>query len=85
MTAWLVLYAALHNARIASAFNLHKPDFPEQTYVRTRVASERVGAPGSIALAQPFEGAWTVSQEFSGEHTHRGPWRNALDFVVLRE
>jgi murein DD-endopeptidase MepM/ murein hydrolase activator NlpD len=85
MAAWLVLYAALHNARIASAFNLHKPDFPEQTYVRTRMARERVGAPGSVALALPFEGAWTVSQGFSGEHTHRGPWRHALDFVVLRE
>jgi murein DD-endopeptidase MepM/ murein hydrolase activator NlpD len=85
MAAWLVLYAALHNVRIASAFNLHMPDFPERTYVRSRMARARVGIPGSIPLALPFTGVWTVSQGFSGEHTHRGPWRHALDFVVLRE
>lgn len=85
MAAWLVLYAAVHNARIANRFNLHLPDFPERTHARTRIAKARVGDPGSVPLALPFAGAWTVSQGFSGEHTHRGLWRHALDFVVLKD
>jgi murein DD-endopeptidase MepM/ murein hydrolase activator NlpD/urea transporter len=83
MAAWLVLYAAVRNARIASLFNVDKPDFPQASLERSRVAQARVGSPGSVPLALPFMGEWTVSQGFSGEHTHRGLWRHALDFVVL--
>lgn len=85
MATWLVLYAAVHNVRIANRFNMHLPDFPERTYARTRIAKARMGSPGSVPLALPFAGAWTVSQGFSGEHTHRGLWRHALDFVVLQD
>jgi murein DD-endopeptidase MepM/ murein hydrolase activator NlpD/urea transporter len=84
MAAWLVLYAAVRNARIASLFNVDKPDFPQASLERSRVAQARVGSPGSVPLALPFVGEWTVSQGFSGEHTHRGLWRHALDFVVLK-
>lgn len=84
LAAWLVLYASVRNAGIASRFNLLLPDFPERSYERARVSQSRVGSPGSVPLALPFMGVWTVSQGFSGEHTHRGPWRHALDFIVMK-
>jgi urea transporter len=33
-------------------------------------------------LSLPFMGAWTVSQGYEGEITHRGDWQHALDFVL---
>lgn len=84
IAAWLVLYAAVHNLRIAKRFNLHLPDFPERTYERSQIARARIGEAGSVPLALPFRGAWTVSQGFSGAHTHRGLWRHALDFIVIK-
>ena len=82
--AWLVLYAAIHSVRMAPFFNLLKPDFPERSYERAGVARSRVGKPGSAVLALPFMGTWTVSQGFSGRYTHRGAWRHALDFIVMK-
>jgi murein DD-endopeptidase MepM/ murein hydrolase activator NlpD len=84
LAAWLVLYAAVRNTRIASSFNLHAPDFPERSYERAQISRGRVGAPNSVSLALPFMGIWTVSQGVSGQHTHRGPWRHALDFIVMK-
>ena len=85
LAAWLVLYAAFRNNSIAHRFNLHHPDFPERSHERATIARARVGSPGSVPLALPFMGVWTVSQGFSGEHTHRGLWRHALDFIVVKD
>lgn len=84
IAAWFVLYAAVRNNRISSSFNLNSPDAPERSYERTQISLARVGAPSSVPLALPFMGVWTVSQGFSGEHTHRGPWKHALDFIVMK-
>ncbi|KAF0236468.1 MAG: peptidase [Prolixibacteraceae bacterium] len=35
-----------------------------------------------VATSLPFFGDWTVSQAHNGEHTHKGLWRHAWDFVV---
>ena len=35
-----------------------------------------------VATSLPFFGDWTVSQAHNGEHTHKGAWRHAWDFVV---
>ena len=35
-----------------------------------------------VATSLPFFGEWTVSQAHNGEHTHKGSWRHAWDFVV---
>jgi len=50
-------------------------------YYRTRLA--RFGPGPAVRLALPFSGRWTVTQGVDGPHTHRGPWRHALDFEVL--
>ena len=84
LAAWLVLYAAVRNTKITSCFNLHTPDLPEHSHERAQISRGRVGDPASVALALPFMGVWTVSQGFSGRHTHRGPWRHALDFIVIK-
>lgn len=84
LASWLVLYAAVRNTRMASSFNLLLPDFPEASYVRSHISRARMGEPGSVPLGLPFMGVWTVSQGFSGAHTHRGPWRHALDFMVMK-
>lgn len=84
LAAWLVLYAAVRNTQTTSNFNLHAPDFPERTYERAQISRGRLGNPASVSLALPFSGAWTVSQGVSGPHTHRGNWRHALDFIVMK-
>lgn len=83
LAAWMVLFAAARNPRITSSFNLLTPDFPERSYERAQISRARVGNPASIPLALPFMGTWTVSQGFSGPHTHRGNWQHALDFIVI--
>ncbi|MEI8158595.1 MAG: urea transporter, partial [Burkholderiales bacterium] len=84
LATWLVLYAAVRNVHMVSSFNLLLPDFPENSYLRTQISRSRVGEPGSVPLGLPFMGTWTISQGFSGAHTHRGPWRHALDFIVMK-
>jgi murein DD-endopeptidase MepM/ murein hydrolase activator NlpD len=84
LAAWLVLYAVVRNTRITNSFNLAHPDSPERSFERAQISRGRVGNPASVALALPFMGIWTVSQGFSGLHTHRGPWRHALDFIVTK-
>lgn len=84
IATWFVLYAAVRNNRISSSFNLSSPDAPERSYERTQISLARVGSPSSVPLALPFMGVWTVSQGFSGQHTHRGPWKHALDFIIMK-
>lgn len=84
LASWLVLYAAVRNTTMASSFNLLLPDFPERAYERACISRERIGEPGSVPVGLPFMGQWVVSQGFSGAYTHRGPWRHALDFMVLK-
>lgn len=35
-----------------------------------------------IALSPPVFGNWLISQGHDGEHTHRGEWKDAWDFVI---
>jgi len=82
--SWLVLYAVVRNTRLTNNFNLLLPDLPERSYERAKLSHARMGNHLSVALALPFMGSWTVSQGVSGQHTHRGPWRHALDFIVMK-
>jgi urea transporter len=38
---------------------------------------------GWVKIKLPFYGVWTVNQGHNGEHTHKGEWAHAWDFVVL--
>ncbi len=35
-----------------------------------------------ISASLPFYGEWTINQGHNGEHTHKGAWRHAWDFVI---
>jgi urea transporter len=35
-----------------------------------------------IPVSLPFFGIWNVSQDYDGEHTHKGAWKHALDFII---
>ncbi len=37
---------------------------------------------GWLQMRLPFFGEWHVSQGHDGEHTHKGEWRHAWDFVI---
>lgn len=43
---------------------------------------KRFPAAYPVSATLPFFGEWTVSQGHSGEHTHKGAWKHAWDFVV---
>lgn len=85
LASWIVLYAAVRNVSMASSFNIGHPDFPERSHERAELSYARIGDPSSTSLALPYLGSWTVSQGFSGPHTHRGSWRHALDFIVIKD
>lgn len=38
-----------------------------------------------LPMQLPFWGKWSVSQAYEGEYTHKGEWRNAMDFNILDE
>lgn len=43
---------------------------------------KRFPAAYPVAASLPFYGEWTVSQAHNGEHTHKGKWRHAWDFII---
>jgi len=43
---------------------------------------KRFPAAYPVSATLPFLGEWTVSQGHNGEHTHKGAWRQAWDFVI---
>jgi urea transporter/murein DD-endopeptidase MepM/ murein hydrolase activator NlpD len=86
LASWLVL-AGLAVRPVAGApfLLLDRPALPERSLLAARLARARLAEPGSYPVSVPFFSAWQVSQGIDGEHTHRGPWRHAFDFVVVDE
>lgn len=60
------------------------PALPEESRQRGRMLAARGLDPTSLPLRAPFFGEWEVYQGFDGPHTHRGPWRHAVDFYRTR-
>lgn len=86
LATYLLLAGLAARPRIGSPYLLlEAPALPERSLVAARLARARLGEPGSHPVLVPFLGAWQVSQGIDGRHTHRGPWRDAFDFVVLDE
>lgn len=79
-STWLVLYAARQAGR--PQIFLEQPRLPEQALEAATMQAARIGRPGSIGLELPVLGEWRMYQGFDGPHTHRGPWRHALDLIV---
>ncbi|MHC4608041.1 MAG: urea transporter, partial [Planctomycetota bacterium] len=83
VTVILLLYAMRQRVRDgrpkAVDFLLGTPE-QNLTYFRTRLA--RFGARYFLRFHAPFLGRWICTQGVEGKHTHKGPWRHALDFEV---
>ena len=55
---------------------------PEKNLYQSSINADRFPDPETEPVGLPVMGEWTVSQGFDGEHTHKGEWRHALDFVI---
>ncbi len=55
---------------------------PEENLYLYSGNTKRFPAAYPIAASLPFYGEWKVSQGHNGEHTHKGAWRNAWDFII---
>lgn len=58
---------------------------PEKNLYLYLANLNRVGDLNFLNVQLPFLGAWTVSQGYNGEITHKGEWAQALDFVIKDE
>lgn len=55
---------------------------PEKNLYFYNNAKRRFGELQYIPLSLPVTGMWNISQGHNGEHTHRGEWQHAWDFVI---
>ncbi len=55
---------------------------PEKNLYLQSGNMKRFPARYPVAASLPFYGEWEVSQGHKGEHTHRGAWKNAWDFII---
>ncbi|MBN1650075.1 MAG: urea transporter [Bacteroidales bacterium] len=55
---------------------------PEKNLYFYNNANRRFGELQYISIALPFSGMWDISQGHAGEHTHRGEWQHAWDFII---
>lgn len=61
------------------------PRLPELAAIHRRMANDHPAYRLTPALAIPFNGIWTVSQDTDGPHTHVGVLRHALDFIRISD
>jgi murein DD-endopeptidase MepM/ murein hydrolase activator NlpD len=55
---------------------------PETNLYLFKNNNERIANYTYFPLHLPFWGKWRVSQGHDGEHTHKGEWSKALDFMI---
>jgi urea transporter/murein DD-endopeptidase MepM/ murein hydrolase activator NlpD len=55
---------------------------PESNFYTWQNDKGRYGRFQYVPLRLPFWGSWTVMQGYDGEHTHKGEWGQALDFMI---
>jgi hypothetical protein len=55
---------------------------PEHNLYHSLSGKDRFKNFRPIAISIPVFGEWAISQAHDGEHTHRGEWKDAWDFVL---
>ncbi len=55
---------------------------PERNLYSYQSFSNRFPNFGWLQIKLPFFGEWYINQGHNGEHTHKGEWANAWDFVI---
>jgi murein DD-endopeptidase MepM/ murein hydrolase activator NlpD len=64
---------------IETPVQMGKPETNLYLYSRN---AKRFPAAFPVSATLPFYGEWQVSQAHNGEHTHKGAWRHAWDFII---
>lgn len=60
-------------------------DSPEDNLYNDHNNQLRYAGASFFKVQLPFYGDWKVSQAYDGELTHKGDWKEALDFVVVND
>ncbi len=55
---------------------------PEKNLYLHSGNTKRFPAAFPVSASLPFYGEWQINQGHNGEHTHKGEWRHAWDFIV---
>jgi murein DD-endopeptidase MepM/ murein hydrolase activator NlpD len=79
-TTHLFLTAARVRERDRWPHSAPEADRPEEALALHLMRARRFGQAGRLPFRLPFRGTWMVTQGHDGSHTHKGPWRYALDF-----
>ncbi len=58
---------------------------PEANLYYYQNSKERFFTDNYLPVFLPVIGDWTIAQGHNGEHTHKGEWQHAWDFVVVDE
>jgi urea transporter/murein DD-endopeptidase MepM/ murein hydrolase activator NlpD len=56
---------------------------PEINLYSFNTGTERFRNSTSVVFQLPYFGQWSLTQGHNGEHTHKGDWRHAFDFMLL--
>lgn len=56
---------------------------PEKNLYSFASHTSRFPREGFIPIHLPFHGEWSISQGHNGQHTHKGEWANAWDFIIV--
>jgi murein DD-endopeptidase MepM/ murein hydrolase activator NlpD len=85
LTTWIVLLALSGRSARHPIVATGRPDLaPEPAWQQARLFEARFGAPAPL-VAVPLAGMVAVSQGFNGPISHRGSWRQGLDFELPTE
>lgn len=67
---------------VMTPYQHYSPEINLYTYINN---VDRLSVSRYLPLHLPFWGEWTVNQGYDGKYTHKGEWRDALDFVLVDE
>jgi urea transporter len=79
-----VLKLRVHHAESLNLVSVQY-DQPEKNRYRYLNYVERFWNEKFLPISLPFWGVWDVSQDHDGEHTHKGDWRHAWDFIIISD
>jgi urea transporter/murein DD-endopeptidase MepM/ murein hydrolase activator NlpD len=78
---YFLQFRSKSNKLVLTPFQYYSPEINLYTY--TNNSKDRNYHFLYFPLYLPFWGEWTISQAHDGEHTHKGDWGEAFDFMIL--
>ncbi|MDD4992696.1 MAG: urea transporter [Paludibacter sp.] len=78
---YFLQFRSKSNKLVLTPFQYYSPEINLYTYNNN--SKDRNYHFLYFPLYLPFWGEWTISQAHDGEHTHKGDWGKAFDFMIL--